>query len=129
MWHFRHVEKWNAPEPLAPGIVGCGLPGSEPSWHATHDDMGGAAIERSDVAVFVFVWHCSHDVDCPFLGSLLCVLWLKSCTFDGGRPAFFDDAWQASQLFICGTTWPPTWHWQQFGWLGCATFSPPLMRA
>ena len=128
-WHFKHEEKWKAPEPLTPGMLGCGLLGSDPSWHCTHATMGGAAMLLSVVAWVVLMWHCVHSVDLPLRESVLCNLWLKSWIFDGGRPAFFDAEWQPSQLVIVGAISGAAWHSQQLGWLGCATRSPPLMNA
>ena len=70
-WHFKHDEKWKAPEPLAPGMDGWGALGSEPSWHDTHDAIGGALMPRSDDACSVLMWHCVHSVDLPLRGSVL----------------------------------------------------------
>ena len=68
---------------------GWGALGSDPSWHETHDAIGGARIARSVDACSVLMWHCLHSVDLPLRGSVLCILWLKSWILLGGRPAFF----------------------------------------
>ena len=111
-WHFKHDEKWNAPDPFMPlpahSGFGLGFEGSLPSWHATHEAIGGMLILRSDVAVFMFMWHVWHAIDEPMRGSSLCVLWLNEWIFDGGLPAFFAVLWHSPHLFIVGcATLPP----------------------
>lgn len=56
-WHFKHAEKWKAPEPLTPAMLGWGLLGSLPSWHWTQAAMGGALMLRRLPDCSVLMWH------------------------------------------------------------------------